>query len=287
MTHSATIATELERLLARQPLDLAAAALVVARIEHPHLDPSSTIAQLDTWGRLAAEQIAALDDAPVRARITVLNRVLYGDAGLDGNRFHYNDFRNSLLNVVVERRLGIPISLALIYMEVARRCGVEVLGVSFPGHFLLRVPEDAGGGDRAVILDPFNGGREMDDTDCLDLLQRHLGDNAQFELGLLQPCSGRQMIARMLNNLKRLYIELRSFPQAHLATELLLAVEPTFGSELRDRGLIAYHLDHYASALRDLEQYLRLRSWNDADRDEHRHVQEHVKTLRAKLAGLN
>lgn len=284
---SSTLGSELEALLARQPIDLARAALVIAKIEHGDLDPSSTLQQLDRWGTLAGERLRRVHDAPVRARLETLNQVLYVDAGLDGNRANYNDFRNSFLNLVVERRLGIPISLALVYMEVARRCGIEVFGVSFPGHFLLRVPDDAGRDGSAVILDPFNGGREMDESDCQDLLQRHLGDNAQFELGLLQPCSGRQMIARMLNNLKRVYIELRSFPQAHIATDLLLTVEPTFGSELRDRGLIAYHLDHYAAALRDLDQYLRLRTWTDADRDEHQHVEEHVKTLRAKLAGLN
>lgn len=288
MTPSASLLrAQLEVLLAERPLNLAAAALVIAKIEHTHLDPSSTFHQLDRWGALAHERLARVPGAPVRTRLELLNEVLYVDAGLDGNRVNYNDFRNSFLNLVVERRLGIPISLALVYMEVARRCDIEVFGVSFPGHFLLRVPDDAGRDGSAVILDPFNGGREMDESDCQDLLQRHLGDNAQFELGLLQPCSGRQMIARMLNNLKRVYIELRSFPQAHLATDLLLTVEPTFGSELRDRGLIAYHLDHYSAALRDLDQYLRLRTWSDADRDEHQHVREHVKTLRAKLAGLN
>lgn len=290
MTRSSSILRgELQELLAEPHLDLAAAALVVARIEDRALDPSATVRQLDRWAALAQDQLNRLPgaDASLRARLEILNRVLYVDAGLDGNRAHYNDFRNSLFNLVVERRLGIPISLALVYMEVARRCGIEMFGVSFPGHFLVRVPDDAGRDDDAVILDPFNGGREMNESDCLDLLQRHLGDNAQFELGLLRPCSGRQMLARMLNNLKRVYIELRSFPQAHLATDLLLTVEPTFGSELRDRGLIAYHLDHYAAALRDLEQYMRLRNWSDADRDEHQHVREHVKTLRAKLAGLN
>ncbi len=287
MTRSSILRGELEALLARPPLDLAAAALIIAKIEHPSLEPSATLLQLDRWGALAQDRLNRRPDAPVRARLGILNQVLYVDAGLDGNRGNYNDFRNNFLNLVVERRLGIPISLALIYMEVAQRCGIEVFGVSFPGHFLVRVPDDAGRDGSAVILDPFNGGCEMDESDCQELLQRHLGDNAQFALGLLQPCSGRQMLARMLGNLKRVYIELRSFPQAHLATDLLLTVEPTFGSELRDRGLIAYHLDHYAAALSDLEQYLRLRNWSDADRDEHQHVQAHVRTLRARLARLN
>lgn len=282
------LASELDAVLGRRPFDLARAALVIAKIEYPRLDPEPTLGRLAEMGDRAAGRLRALAGAPVIERVGDLNRLLYEDERFAGNRRHYGDFRNSLLNVVVERRVGIPISLALVYMEVARRAGLEVFGVSFPGHFLLRVP--SGAGDDAagpIILDPFGGGRRLDDHDCRALLRRHVSDDARFDRRMLAPCTGRQLLGRMLNNLKRTYVELRSYPHARAVTEMLLTVEPDVGSDLRDRGLIAYHLDDYPSALRDLEHYLKLRTWNDDDRHERDRVVEHVKTLRGRVAGLN
>lgn len=260
----------------------------MAQIEYPGLDPTFTRRTLDQLGERAALRLALLDGAPVRARLTALSRLLFDDEGFSGNRDHYGDFRNSLLNVVVERRVGIPISLGLVYAEVARRAGIDVLGVSFPGHFLLRVPDDAReDDDGAIILDPFDRGRELNELECHALLERHVGEAARFNRALLGACTRRQWLTRMLNNLKRIYIELRSFPHAHQVTELLYAIDPTADVELRDRGLLAYHLDDYPAALRDLERYLSRRSWSREDRDEHDRVMEHVKNLRSRVAGLN
>jgi regulator of sirC expression with transglutaminase-like and TPR domain len=224
--------------------------------------------------------------APLRDRIGVLNDLLFRREGFAGNRVCYGDYRNSLLNVVLTRRLGIPISLAVVYMDVARRAGLGVLGVAFPGHFLLRVPDDddeAG----AMILDPFDRGRELDDRACRALLAEHMGEDAVFSPGMLQPCTPRQLIARMLNNLKRTYVESRSFPQARSATDMILAVDPTLLSELRDRGLLSYHLDDLPAALRDLEDYVRLHAWKDNDTEERQEIWNHVQTLRRRVAGLN
>ena len=271
-----------------EPFDLAAAALVIAKIEYPRLDPSSTVSRLNALGDRGAERLRAVSDSPVRTRVAELNRLLYDDERFTGNRTHYGDFRNSLLNIVVERRVGIPISLALVYIEVARRSGLEVFGVSFPGHFLLRLPADAGRDtDAAIILDPFDRGRELNRHECHALLRNHLGDDAGFDPTLLEPCTGRQFLARILNNLKRTYVEQRCFPQALMATDLLMTVDPTFDVELRDRGLLAYRLDDFSSALRDLEHYLRLHDWTNAERDERDRLWEHVKTLRQRTAGLN
>jgi regulator of sirC expression with transglutaminase-like and TPR domain len=281
-----TLAAELVAIVARDPVDLSEAALVIAKLEYPRLDPATTVSALHDLGLRAAERLAGLREAPVRTRIAELNRLLFVDENFSGNRAAYDDFRNSLLNVVLERRLGIPISLGLVYMEVARRAGLEVHGVAFPGHFLLRVPADAGD-DLAVILDPFNGGRELDEAACRALLTSHVGDDDAFDWRLLHPCSSRQWIARMLNNLKRTYVQQRSFQQARLVTELLLAVDPMVLSEVRDRGLIAYHLDDFRSALRDLEDYLRLNTWSKGDRDEQTQIRDHVQTLRRRVAGLN
>jgi regulator of sirC expression with transglutaminase-like and TPR domain len=281
------LSSELGTLLEERTLDLARAALVVAKIEYPSLDPGPTLGLLDELGARAEQRLSGLATAPVSDRIAALNTLLFDEEQFVGNRQHYGDFRNSLLNVVLQRRTGIPISLAVVYIEVARRAGLEVFGVSFPGHFLLRVPSDAADDNGPLILDPFNAGRRLDDRACRALLHQHVGEDAAFDRSLLDSCTSRQIIGRMLNNLKRTYVELRSYPHARAVTELLLTVGPAFGSDLRDRGLIAYHLDDYPAALRDLERYLRLHTWQDADRDERDRVVEHVKALRGRVAGLN
>jgi hypothetical protein len=172
---------ELASVLADDPVDLARAALVIARLEYPSLDPVPTLATLSALGDRAAERLHQLDAAPVRTRIAALNRLIYREEHFAGNRAHYDDFRNSLLNVVLERRLGIPISLAVVYMEVARRAGLDVRGVAFPGHFLMRVANPAG--EAGVILDPFDGGDEVDEQGCRQLLARRLGDDAGVRRG--------------------------------------------------------------------------------------------------------
>lgn len=283
----AHLTAELEAVVATEPIDLARAALVVAKLEYPQLDPEPSLARLRELGAVASHATKPLRGAPARDVLAAISRELYEKAGFAGNRAHYDDFRNSLLNVVLERRLGIPITLALVFMEVARQADVDVRGVGFPGRFLLRGPE--GGPDaRPLILDPFDRGRELGELDCRALLTELMGDESQYSPDLLRPCSARHMLARMLNNLKRTYVELRSFPQAHAATDMILAVDPTLLSELRDRGLLAYHLDDYPSALRDLESYIRLHAWTDeGDRKEREEIWNHIKNLRRRVAGLN
>jgi regulator of sirC expression with transglutaminase-like and TPR domain len=286
------LVADFEAVLADDPVDLAKAALVIARIEYPELDPAASLDALDRLGERATVRLAAAATASVRSRIATLNAFVFEEERFAGNRSHYMDFRNSLLNVVLGRRLGIPITLALVYIEVARRAGMAVEGVAFPGHFLMRVPLGARDPDlAALVLDPFSGGAEMDDAACQRLLGTHLGqaaDDLPFDRALLRPCSARQMLARMLNNLKRIYVDLRSFPQARAATDLLLVLDPMMHAERRDRGLLAYHLDDYAGALRDLEDYLRLNSWSaSSEREEHHQIWEHVKTLRRRVAAFN
>lgn len=291
-----SLVADFEAVLAEDPVDLARAALLIARIEYPALDPAASLDALDRLGERAAIRVGG--STSVRDRVAILNAFLFVEERFSGNLERYADFRNSLLNVVLGRRLGIPITLALVYMEVAKRAGLEVQGVAFPGHFLMRV--DLGFRDElsvtrslpALILDPFNGGAEMDAAACQRLLGTHLGhlgDELPFDRALIDPCSPRQMLARMLNNLKRTYVDMRSFPQARAATDLLLAVDPMLHVERRDRGLLAYHLDDYASALRDLEDYLRLHGWSSAkqEKGEHDQIWEHVKSLRRRVAGFN
>jgi regulator of sirC expression with transglutaminase-like and TPR domain len=227
----------------------------------------------------------------MRPRIAALNTLIFEDERFSGNHAHYDDFRNSLLNDVLERRLGIPITLALVYIDVARRAGLAVQGISFPGHFLMRVPSGGSAEGDDIVLDPFGAGAELDEGDCRRLLARHLGqagEDAPFDPALLRPCTPRQMLARILNNLKRTYIEMRSFAHARAVTDLLLTVDPLLVTEIRDRGLLSYHLDLFPAALRDLEDYLRLANWKDAsDQQDREQILEHVKTLRRRVAGLN
>ena len=272
--------------------DLATVALMIARLEYPRLDASPYLDQLDRMGEAAHERVGRLSDLtdPLK-RIQALNTYLFDEQGFEGNEHQYDDPRNSFLNEVLKRRTGIPITLAMVYMEVARRAGVSLEGVSFPGHFLLRHQSRTALGKLSgdLIVDPFHRGAVLSDTDCRTLLRKHVGQSAAFDRKLLVGATKTQILIRMLVNLKRIYINMRSFPQGRAVTELLLALNPSAMAELRDRGLLAYHLNDFSAALRDLETYLRFTSRGErADpSEEHAEIWEHVKTLRRRMASLN
>ena len=278
---------------------LAPAALAIARVEYPALDPAPYLQRLERMGEAADGRLQRQDSRDTAAQIATLNAYLFEELGFSGNREHYDDPRNSFLNEVLDRRLGIPISLAVVYLEIGRRAGLRLEGVNFPGHFLVRVhaEEDA-------IVDPFHAGAQLSEVDCRQLLRQHLGEEAAFDRGLLATATRQHIVVRMLVNLKRLYVRMRSFPQARAVADLLLAVDPSALAELRDRGLLAYHMEDFASALRDLEAYLRLMPRDataeadtqssdheeDAEEEpasESAQIWEHVKTLRRRVAGFN
>ena len=272
---------------------LAGPALLIARLGYPRLDPAPCLARLEEMGVAAAGRLSTTElSAATHGPIDTLNRYLFEDQGFAGNTANYDDPRNSFLNQVLERRTGIPITLALVYIEVARRAGVRVDGVNFPGHFLLRFPFGLEGDhDSAVLVDPFHGGAVLSEADCRVLLRKHAGDTVAFEPRLLAPATKQQILVRMLVNLKRIYVRMRSFPQGRAITELLLAVNPSALSELRDRGLLAYHLNDHTAALRDLETYLKFASRGDDEsqegREERTEIWGHVKALRRRVASLN
>jgi regulator of sirC expression with transglutaminase-like and TPR domain len=167
--------------------------------------------------------------------------------------------------------------------------------VNFPGHFLVRFGHaDADTRRQPLILDPFHGGALLGEADLRGLLRKHAGDEAPYDRRLLAAAGKRQILTRMLANLKRLYVAMRSFPQARTVVELLAAIDPLSLAEVRDRGLLAYHEGDYGAALRDLESYLRATSRtgtsSDVDedrREEFRQIWEHVKTLRRRIASFN
>jgi regulator of sirC expression with transglutaminase-like and TPR domain len=305
----AEVAAELESAINAPGDDLARAALAIARVEYPLLDAQPYLATLDRMGEEAAARIGSTSDHPQEHAVRVFNEYLYDEQGFAGNRERYDDPRNSFLNEVLDRRTGIPISLAVIYLEVARRAGLPVDGVNFPGHFLLRARESGASerGTDVIIIDPFHGGARLSEYDCRQLLRQHVGEEAAFDSSLLTPATRHEIVVRMLVNLKRLYVRMRSFPQARFISSLLLSVDPSAIAELRDRGLLAYHLQDFAAALRDLEEYLRLvpRSAEAAESDlmedqddesqaetteeadDSTQIWEHVKNLRKRVAGFN
>lgn len=288
------VCAELQRAMNAPGEDLAPAALALARVEYPSLDEGPYLDGLARMGGEAASRVARAGGGVEAVR--ALNEYLYDEQGFVGNRAQYDDPRNSFLNEVLERRTGIPISLAVVYLEVARRAGLRVAGINFPGHFLLRANDavEAEGTGEFLIIDPFHGGALLSEVDCRELLRQHVGDEAAFDRSLLEPATRHQIVVRMLVNLKRLYVRMRSFPQARFISDLLLTVDPSAISELRDRGLLAYHLQDFAAALRDLEEYLRLsprpeqgEAGGAESGDVTSELWEHVKNLRKRVAGLN
>ena len=261
---------------------LARAALVIARLEYPRLDPAPFLDRLETLGRKAAARMGGADAA---GRVAGLNALLFEEEAFAGNDSQYEDPRNSCLNMVLDRRTGIPITLSVIYMDVARRAGLELEGVNFPGHFLVRYQGESGSN---LIIDPFHAGAVLSERDCRQLLDRSHAE-LDFSPELLAPASPRRIATRMLTNLKRLYLGMRSYAQAYAATDLLVALNPGSGDDLRDRGLLAYQMDDFGPALRDLEASLTLtrRLGQDSPRSDQRLVWDHIKTLRRRLASLN
>ena len=292
--------------------ELAPAALAIARVEYPALETAPYLDMLEMLGEQAARRVGRPAPSLAQDAIRAFNEFFYDELGFSGNRDRYDDPRNSFLNEVLTRRTGIPISLAVAYLEVSRRAGLRIAGINFPGHFLMRAREaasSAAGSDEVLIVDPFHAGAMLSELDCRELLRQHVGDETAFDRALLEPASRMHIVVRMLVNLKRLYVRMRSFPQARFISDLLLAVEPSAIVELRDRGLLAYHLQDFAGALRDLETYLRLlpkphgrahdamfepapderddHPEGETEQSEHEQIWEHVKTLRKRVAGFN
>jgi regulator of sirC expression with transglutaminase-like and TPR domain len=179
-------------------VDLAQAALMIAEGEYPGLDIPAYISALDRFGARARRAVVA---APADPPMATVLRVLYGDLGFHGNAGDYYDPRNSFLNEVLDRRTGIPISLALVLTETCRRVGIDARGVSFPGHFLVRVQTDDGD---VMFLDPFDG-KLLDEGQIAELHERATGDSGPVDPGLLDPASKGHVLMRLLNNLRAIY----------------------------------------------------------------------------------
>lgn len=239
--------------MAREPdsrIDLARAALLVAAEEYPGLDVEHYLSRLDELARQVAGRLAGRDDAE---RTSLLGEFLFREQGFVGNTDCYDDPRNSFLNDVLERRCGIPITLCLVYTEVARRVSLPATGVGFPGHFLVRVDGRAG-----LVVDAFHG-RILSKSDCARLLQLHFGSGARLVPQLhLRPATPREILVRLVSNLKHLYVRRKDFGRALACCERILLLVPDAPLELRDRGLVFEQLECFAAARDDLRRFLEL-----------------------------
>ena len=236
-------------------LNLAEAALLIAQEEQPELDVAAYLGRLDA---LADSVRARLPEAASFADIIqALNTVLFEEEGLSGNQTDYHDPRNSFLNEVLDRKLGIPITLSLVYIEVGNRLGVPLVGVGFPGHFVVKYA----GPDGETVLDPFQAGSRVSQAQMEDKLRAMYGPNNPFagQLPKLLAAVGKKdMLLRMLRNLKQIYTQKEDFERALSVVERILLVAPDQPVEIRDRGAIHHRMGHQQLAVRDFQRYLQL-----------------------------
>lgn len=229
------------------------AALQIARDEYPQLDPAA-------YEAIVAEQSAALrarvgSGADALDRLRALQGLLYEEQGYTGNEQDYYDPRNSYLNEVIARRTGNPIALAILELDLARRIGLPLQGVSFPGHFLIRLPVDNG----LLVLDPFHKGRSLDAGELRVRAKPHVpGKHVDDErLGrLLEPASNRSILARMLRNLRQSYAEREDFERALRCADRIVWLDDRDADEIRERGLLYARVGHLPAASMDLRRYL-------------------------------
>lgn len=263
-------------------IDLLCAALAIARLEYPGLEIKPYIAQVDALAaRVAARIPQAGDEAQT---IAALNHVLFAEEGFRGNSDDYYDPRNSFVNEVLDRRLGIPITLALVYIEVARRVGFPLFGVGLPGHFLLKHYDPEG---RQVVLDPFHQGRLMSPEDCQRQLDRIFGTEPGGRLQLapemLVAVTRRQMLVRMLANLKTTYLSRRDLRRALPVVDLVLAIYPRSAEDVKQRAVLRFNLGQTRGALADFADYLKMAP-EASDADE---IRQTALAIRRQLATMN
>jgi regulator of sirC expression with transglutaminase-like and TPR domain len=241
-----------------EAIDLPRAALTISALFQPDLDTGLHLRRLESLCIAAAASVPCHPDLGQRVR--ALNRFLFEQEGFGGNLDDFYDPRNSFLDQVIKRRTGIPITLSLLYVEVARQVGIPAFGVGFPGHFLVRVGDE---GEGLLMLDPFSRGISLDLADLDRRLAEVYGDDAlrvEANPGLLRPATRHEVLVRMLSNLKALFLRGGDLGQALIAVDGLLALSPDSPTDLRDRGLIYRELGYSLGAAADLRRYLRLAS---------------------------
>ena len=257
-------------------VDLARAALAIARWEYPGLDVDAYLERLDALARGVDGARRSTD--PV-GRLHRLREYLFVEQGFAGNREDYYDPRNSFLNDVLDRRQGIPITLSLVLMEVGKRLGLAVEGIGLPGHFIVGARLD----DSQILLDPFNAGALLTPEACEKLVGRALGRKVALKPENFAAVTRRQFLGRMLANLKGIYWQREAWDRVVGVIDRLLVLDPKAAGEWRDRGLAWSNMGEVRRGLVDWERYL-TEFPNAAD---HEAVKGHLRKARRKLAQLN
>lgn len=261
-------------------VDLAECALVIAQHEYPKLDIADYLRTLDAAATRLRQRLPA--DAAKPHVISMLNHYLFRELGYCGNRDDYYDPRNSCLNDVIDRRTGIPITLSILFMEIGRRLGLPLLGVSFPGHFLVKCVTDHG----VIVLDPFSRGISLSERDLRERLKQTSGldHDAEVPLSLLlRPATQREILTRLARNLKGIYADRGEFEKLIAIANFIVAINPDDSNELRDRGMTYYRLDCYRAALADFERVVAM----DSDAAEDDATRELIAELKQKTRLLN
>ena len=241
---------------------LARSALLIAQAEYPHIDIDGYERRLQDIAETLTQQIAR-QPAPPRARamMRIVNQLLFRELGFHGNADHYEDPRNLYLSDVLSERLGVPVTLAIVYAEVCQRAGLDVQPVGLPGHVVCRyTPADPDDEVDELLLDVFNGGRVLTRQNCQELVRGAFGARVPFKEHYLVNLLPRQVIQRLLHNLKAGALQRGDEKRAACAIDFLLALYPWDLDEIRDRGMLRERLGELQSALSDLEQYVRYRA---------------------------
>jgi len=258
-------------------IPLAEAALIMACEEYPQLELSPYLDMLDRIADVA--QAALPRSASPLDTVAKINTILFETYGFRGNTDDYYDPRNSFFNDVLDRRIGIPITLSTVYIEVSRRLHFPIAGVGLPGHFLVKYSDRR----EEFFIDPYNRGEILTKEDCRTRLQERYGDAVEFNDRLLARATNRQILWRMLNNLKDIYLKGHAIDKCLSIVDMMLMVDSEDLIQFRDRGLLRLQLRQFDGAGRDLEHYLQ-HSPNAEDREE---IENHVKELKRFRAMMN
>jgi regulator of sirC expression with transglutaminase-like and TPR domain len=261
----------------RSRVTLDVAALEIAGIEFPGLDTEAAGFRLDNLAEQIGSQLAG--NASALDYVRAANELLFDVLQFRGNEDDYYDPRNCCLNAVLMRRLGIPITLSVVYMEVARRLNRPVYGVGLPGHFIVAY-EDS---EARYWIDPFNGGRLLSFADCCALAKQTAGVDVRANPAVLAPVSNRQILVRILSNLKAIYLRGENFEKARQVLDLLIEAMPDYAEEYRHRGLVHLRQLNHRAAKADLETYLRL----EPNSPESEEVKKQLVLIERWKAGLN
>jgi regulator of sirC expression with transglutaminase-like and TPR domain len=260
-----------------EAIDLAEAALLIAKEEYPDLAVADYLGRLEAMAAEVRAQVSSTVD-PHRM-VEALNAYLFQAQGFRGNTEDYYDPRNSFLNDVLDRRTGIPITLSTVYMAVGGRLGLRLHGVGMPGHFLVKYATP----DEEIVIDPFNGGAVVTSADFQRILDRIYGGKLHFEPRFLTTLGTRRILARMLSNLKVIYFNNHAYAKAVGVVDRLLILDPQAATEIRDRGLLSSQLKRFREATADLERYLRLAP----EAEDAEVIRDHLRSMRERAASMN